>query len=127
MSEGGWSIDGFHHVQLAMPPGGEEEAEAFYAGRLGMARIAKPQHLQSRGGCWFRSGTTELHLGVEPGFRPSVKAHPALRIRGLEALRHVLAGAGWPIEDDTQLEGHDRWYVRDPFGNRLELIEESAG
>jgi catechol 2,3-dioxygenase-like lactoylglutathione lyase family enzyme len=125
VSKGGWSIDGFHHVQLGMPPGGEEEAEAFYAGLLSMARIPKPRHLRSRGGCWFRSGTTELHLGVEPRFAPSAKAHPALRVRGLAALRAALTGAGWPVEDDTQLEGHDRWYVRDPFGNRLELIEEA--
>jgi catechol 2,3-dioxygenase-like lactoylglutathione lyase family enzyme len=121
---GAWQIEGFHHVQLAMPPGGEAEAEAFYGGQLGMVLIPKPAHLEARGGCWFRGGTTELHLGVQSGFVPSAKAHPALRIRGLGALRSALEASGCPIEDDEQLEGHDRWYVRDPFGNRLELIEE---
>ena len=124
---GGWRVEGFHHVQLAMPPGAEEEAEAFYVDRLGFSRIPKPPHLEARGGCWFRSGDTELHLGVEDGFRASAKAHPALRVRGITSLRAALASDGWPVEDDTELDGHRRWYVRDPFGNRLELIEERAG
>ena len=41
------------HVQLAMPPGCEDEAEAFYAGLLGFTRLVKPEPLAARGGCWF--------------------------------------------------------------------------
>ena len=122
----GWSLVGVHHVQLAMPPEQEETAERFYAGALGMERVPKPDHLAGRGGCWFRGAGLEVHLGVEEGFRPSAKAHPALRVQGLAALRRSLREAGADVSDDTQLEGHDRCYVRDPFGNRLELIEESA-
>lgn len=122
-----WSVEGFHHVQLAMPPGAEADAERFYAGGLGSERVPKPSQLQARGGAWFRSGTTELHLGVEPGFAASAKAHPALRVRGLTELRASLGSSGWAVEMDTQLAGHDRCYVHDPFGNRIELIEEVAG
>ena len=75
--ERAWSVEGFHHVQLAMPPGREDDAEAFYAGVLGFDVVPKPEHLAARGGRWFRSGVTELHLGVEEGFAPSAKAHPA--------------------------------------------------
>ena len=117
-------MQGFHHVQLGMPPGRETEAEGFYTGVLGFTRLEKPSHLASRGGCWFRSGEVELHLGVEQGFVASEKAHPALRIRGLPSVREALESAGWPILEDTQLDGHDRWYSLDPFGNRLEFIEE---
>ena len=120
----GWRLMGVHHVQLAMPPGQEEVAERFYAGSLGMRRVPKPEHLAGRGGCWFRTPELELHLGAEEGFRPSAKAHPALRVEGLAALRRALQNAGADVADDTQLEGHARCYVRDPFGNRLELIEE---
>jgi catechol 2,3-dioxygenase-like lactoylglutathione lyase family enzyme len=119
-----WTVEGFHHVQLAMPPGREADAEDFYAGDLGFVRVLKPEHLEARGGCWFRSGGTELHLGVEPGFSPSEKAHPALVVRGLAALRAALERADRDVADDAQLDGHERCYVRDPFGNRLELIEE---
>jgi catechol 2,3-dioxygenase-like lactoylglutathione lyase family enzyme len=126
-TERAWSVEGFHHVQLAMPPGREDDAEAFYAGVLGFDVVPKPEHLAARGGRWFRSGVTDLHLGVEEGFAPSAKAHPAVRVRGLGALRETLSAAGIAVEDDTQLDRHDRWYVRDPFGNRLECIEEVAG
>ena len=122
----GWRIVGLHHVQLAMPPGSEDEAARFYAGALGMERIPKPERLAGRGGCWFRGAGAELHLGVEEGFRASAKAHPALRVEGLAALRSALELGGVDVVDDTQLDGHERCYVRDPFGNRLELIEERA-
>jgi catechol 2,3-dioxygenase-like lactoylglutathione lyase family enzyme len=115
-----------HHVQLAMPPGQEEAAERFYAGALGMEQVPKPEHLAARGGRWFRTAGLELHLGVEAGFHASAKAHPALRVEGLTALRTALREAGADVTEDTQLEGHDRCYVLDPFGNRLELIEETA-
>ena len=120
----GWKLVGVHHVQLAMPPGQEEAAEGFYAGSLGMERVPKPAHLAGRGGCWFRGSGLELHLGIEEGFRPSAKAHPALKVEGLAALRGSLEHAGAELTEDTQLDGHERCYVRDPFGNRLELIEE---
>lgn len=123
MSEG-WRFEGWHHVLLAMPPGGEDAADAFYAGRLGLEVVAKPAHLAARGGRWYRGAGLEVHLGVEEGFRASAKSHPAMRVRGLGELRAALERDGVEIADDTQLDGHQRWYVTDPFGNRIELIEE---
>ena len=113
---------GFHHVQLAIPPEGEGEAVAFYRDLLGFEQIPKPAHLRERGGCWFRSGATELHLGVEDPFTPARKAHPALLVDDLEELRTRLLTAGVEPVVDTQLEGHHRFYASDPFGNRLEFI-----
>ena len=71
------------HVQLAMPPGGEAQAEAFYSGVLGLERIPKPPPLAARGGCWFRHGDVAVHLGVEEDFRPAHKAHPAFVVDDL--------------------------------------------
>jgi catechol 2,3-dioxygenase-like lactoylglutathione lyase family enzyme len=116
-------FQGFHHVQLAMPAGQEDAAERFYSGVLAMERIPKPAHLAGRGGCWFRSGHLELHLGVEEDFRPARKAHPALVVDGLADLRQRLERVGVEVVEDTQLEGHERFYAPDPFGNRLEFIE----
>ena len=73
------------HVQLAMPPGGEDTARRFYRDLLGMAEIPKPPELAKRGGCWFESGEMQIHLGVEKDFRPAKKAHPALRCRDYTA------------------------------------------
>jgi catechol 2,3-dioxygenase-like lactoylglutathione lyase family enzyme len=114
---------GYHHVQLAMPAGEEPRAEAFYAGLLGLERVDKPAELAARGGCWFRGDGIELHLGVEKDFRPARKAHPALVVEGLDELERRLVTHGVEIVRDVELDGHRRFYVNDPFGNRLELIE----
>jgi catechol 2,3-dioxygenase-like lactoylglutathione lyase family enzyme len=117
------AMQGFHHVQLAMPAGKEDAAERFYAGLLGLERVPKPAELEARGGAWFRSADVEVHLGVELDFRPARKAHPAFLVDGLDELRDRLRAAGVETVDDTQLQGHQRFYASDPFGNRLEFIE----
>lgn len=87
-------VVGIDHVQLAMPPSGEEQARAFYGEILGLPEIPKPAELASRGGVWFHCGHRQLHLGVETEFRPARKAHPALRVEGYAELVQALAQAG---------------------------------
>ncbi len=111
------------HVQLAMPADGEAQARVFYAGLLGIPEVPKPAHLAVRGGCWFERGTVRLHLGVEPDFRPARKAHPALVVDDLAALRAALAAGGHATRDGEPLEGWRRCDVFDPFGNRIELMQ----
>jgi catechol 2,3-dioxygenase-like lactoylglutathione lyase family enzyme len=112
-----------HHVQLAMPAGQEGAARAFYSGVLGLTEEQKPGNLAGRGGAWFRRGALRLHLGVDPDFHPARKAHPALLVRDLAELAARCLAAGFPPITDEPLEGLDRIYVLDPFGNRLELLE----
>ena len=116
-------ISGIDHVQLAMPPGGEEAARAFYGGLLGLPERPKPPNLAKRGGCWFESDAVKVHLGVEQDFRPAKKAHPALLVTDLPSLVRTVTEAGVEVVDDEPLEGYDRVYVHDPFGNRIELLE----
>ena len=111
------------HVQLAMPAGGEDAARRFYAGILGLGERPKPPHLAKRGGCWFERADLKIHLGVEGDFRPARKAHVALLVTGLRELKEKLAAAGHASRDDEPLEGYERIYVDDPFGNRIELME----
>jgi len=116
-------IKAFDHVQLAMPAGREDEARAFYTGILGIPEKRKPPALARRGGCWFERGDLKLHLGVEAEFRPARKAHPALIVEDLPALKRSLAAAGFALRADEPLAGYDRVFVDDPFGNRIELME----
>lgn len=120
-------ITAIDHVQLAMPPGLEAEARAFYGGTLGIPEIAKPPHLAKRGGCWFERGALKVHLGVEADFVPARKAHPAFLVDDLAALIGVLKQAGHRAVEDEPFEGYFRVYVDDPFGNRLELMEVRRG
>lgn len=116
-----FNIIALDHVQLAMPPEREPEAERFYVGLLGFERVPKP--LEAKGGCWFRAGSVQLHLGVERDFRPAKKAHPALIVSGLDALCAKLQSSGIAVRADDELPGVRRCFVDDPFGNRIELIQ----
>ena len=116
------ALIGIDHVQLAMPPGGEEEARAFYGVLLGLPERPKPAHLAARGGCWFEGPGLKVHLGVEQDFRPATKAHPALVTDDLPSLAATLRSAGSRVVGDEPLDGVERAYVDDPFGNRLELV-----
>jgi len=120
-------VHGIDHVQLAMPKGREDEARRFYAGVLGLPEQPKPPNLAARGGCWFGTEGIVLHLGVEDGFRPARKAHPALLVEDLTALVRRLDEAGVEVVRDEPLPGYDRVYVADPFGNRIELLEPLGG
>ncbi len=122
----GFGVIGLDHVQLAMPRGGEPAAEAFYAGLLGLTRLPKPEPQASRGGCWFASGSVALHLGVEDDFRPARKAHPALLVQNLAELISALAQAAITTTPNANLPPGEGWYVDDPFGNRLELIDAGS-
>jgi catechol 2,3-dioxygenase-like lactoylglutathione lyase family enzyme len=116
-------ITDIDHVQLAMPLGEEDKARAFYGGVLGLAEQAKPENLAKRGGVWFGEGGLKIHLGVEIDFRPARKAHPAFNVEGLRELRAQCEAAGYKTIDDEPLQGYDRFYVHDPFGNRIEFLE----
>jgi hypothetical protein len=87
-------IEALDHVQLAMPPGGEPEARAFYAAVLGLTEVPKPVHLAKRGGVWFERAGVKVHLGVERDFVPARKAHPAFIVADLRALVRTLQGQG---------------------------------
>ncbi len=115
-----------HHVQLACPAGSEDRLRAFYGGVLGFTEVDKPPALAGRGGCWFRGFGIELHLGVEPGFRPARKAHPGLLVSNLDEWAARLTEAGYPVAFDDDFPGMRRFYSEDPHGNRLEFLEPAA-
>ena len=118
-------ITGIDHVQVAAPPGCEPAARAFYGHALGLDELPKPEPLAGRGGCWLAAGDQQLHVGVASPFAAAAKAHPALRASSAQALRQLadtLAAAGHLVEWDDALAGGERFYVHDPFGNRVEII-----
>jgi catechol 2,3-dioxygenase-like lactoylglutathione lyase family enzyme len=120
-----YQVTGMHHVQLAVPAGEEEACRRFWGELLGLAEVTKPPALLARGGCWFRGGELEVHLGVEADFSPARKAHPGILVDGLTGLAARLEAAGHAVTWDDKLSGYDRFHAFDPFGNRLEFLEPS--
>lgn len=119
------AIVAIDHVQVAVPPGSEDQCRAFYVDVLGMQEIEKPEALKPRGGLWLSAGLQELHLGVEEDFQPARKAHPAFRVGDLETLARRVAESGCDLTwaDPGEIPGRQRFFAADPFGNRLEFIK----
>jgi catechol 2,3-dioxygenase-like lactoylglutathione lyase family enzyme len=115
------------HVQITAPKGCEAEARRFFGQLLGLKEIEKPESLRSRGGCWFKVGSRQLHIGVEEAFRPSQKAHPAFAVSDIEKLFAVLSQNRIHCVWDQEMKGVRRFYANDPWGNRLEFTGPSAG
>jgi len=115
------------HVQLAMPPGAEDTAREFFSGILGMVEEEKPDALAGRGGCWFRSNSLVLHIGVDNDFRPQKKAHPAICVADIDQLASKLQEHRIPVVRDDSLPDRMRFYSEDPFGNRIEFIQDGDG
>jgi catechol 2,3-dioxygenase-like lactoylglutathione lyase family enzyme len=122
-----------HHVQVACPPGAEDEARRFYAQGLGLTEVEKPADLAGRGGAWFRAYddagavTAEIHVGVEDPFAPARKAHPALVLAGvaeLESLGARLQAAGFEVDWSQRhsFPGFERLHTFDGHGNRVEIL-----
>ena len=121
------AVVGLDHVQVAAPDGCETEARRFYGELLGLEELEKPPLLAARGGAWFRVGAQELHVGVAGGFVPATKAHPALRVSSAAAraqLAERLEEQGIEIRwaDPAEIPGRTRFFVDDPWGNRVELV-----
>ncbi len=120
-------LTGIDHIQIAAPPGCEPEARYFFGSLLGLQEIEKPEPLRSRGGCWFKIGDRQLHIGVDHNFRPAKKAHPAFSVQHIERLFEEVSQAGIRCAWDDALGGVKRFYADDPWGNRLEFTEPTSG
>ena len=121
-------IIGIDHVQITVPANAVADARAFYCGVLGLPEVEKPAALQQRGGFWLQVGDRQVHVGTEEGVeRYATKAHVAYAVTGLAGWRARLAAAGVEILEGIPIPGYARFEFRDPFGNRVELIEAVEG
>lgn len=118
-----FSYYGIDHVQLAAPPGSEDIARKFFHDVMGMEEIEKPEELKKRGGVWFRCGKSQIHIDIDYDFKPAKKAHPAIHVKNLNELKSVLLQNGIQVREDEALPGAKRFYIDDPFGNRIEILE----
>ncbi|MGE6720405.1 VOC family protein [Peribacillus frigoritolerans] len=117
-------IKGLHHVQITIPMGTEEEGKKFYCGILGLQEIEKPESLKGRGGFWIKVGDRDVHIGTEDGFdRMKTKAHIAYEVEEISYWKTRLSKENIKILDAVPIPNFDRFEFRDPFGNRVEMIQ----
>ena len=115
------SID---HVQITVPIDAEKEAKQFYCEFLGLKEIDKPKNRKKNGGFWLELNELQIHIGLEDRFdRTKTKAHVAYRVNDLEIWRIRLNEIGIQVFDSPPFPKDRAFEFRDPFGNRVELIQ----
>lgn len=108
------------HVLICIPPNSREAAREFYADRLGLREIPGDH---PNGALWFETGDAELHIREEDLAVGISGRHAAFEVMDLPAAKRFLADQGIEISFSSIIEGRDRCFFRDPWGNRFELIE----
>lgn len=117
-------ILGLHHAQITVSQADVEAAHAFYCGVLNLPEIEKPDSLKSRGGFWLQVGGQQVHVATEEGVdRRKTKAHLAYQVDNVDFWQKRLEAEGIEIGDSVPIPGFKRFEFRDPFGNRVEMIQ----
>ncbi len=115
-----------HHVNVTVPRSLETQTKHFYGVVMGMTEVPKPESSRGRGGAWYQLGQVQLHLSLEDGVDEHLsKRHVCYTVHDLREAEDRFRQAGVEIlPDDQPIPGWERFYVRDPGGNRLEIAQE---
>jgi len=102
-----------------------ERAAEFYGNVLGLTEIEipatfKPAGLKVR---WFRLGAQQIHILEGAENQPNTQQHMALQVDNTKAARSWMKEKGFDIEEAIHIPGADRFFVRDPDSNLIEIIE----
>ncbi|HEV2128303.1 MAG TPA: VOC family protein [Thermomicrobiales bacterium] len=118
------SVKRLQHVSVPMPPGGLAKARAFYGDQLGLEEKVPPQALGTEDFAWFRLGDDgdELHVFTEDGM-PAVGQHFCMEVDDIDAWREDLAAKGIEIAETVPIDNRPRFFIRDPFMNRIEITQ----
>jgi catechol 2,3-dioxygenase-like lactoylglutathione lyase family enzyme len=114
----------FNHVNVTVPAELEERAKQFYKKVVGLPEIPKPAGTRQSMGAWYQLGDVQLHLSVEEGTHVESRRHVGYQVSDIDAAERQFKTAGVEIIPDTRpVAGQTRFYVRDPGGNLLEIIQ----
>ena len=113
------------HIMLCIPEGKEEEARNFYGNILGLTELNDLGYTIPNRAIWFQMGNIQLHIRSENLPEQVSQRHPAFEITNLATAESVLVSHGISVKHESVIPGRQRFSFRDPFGNRIELIEYS--
>ncbi len=99
-----------------------ERSRHFYRDVLGLKEIAKPRTFDFVV-LWFDLGNQQLHLLLREEADVLSPRHFALRVADVPAARDYFGAQGIPMQETTPIPGADRFFIRDPDGNRIEVIQ----
>lgn len=115
-----------HHVNVTVPPSVAEATKAFYGTLLGLVEVPKPEESRARGGAWYQLGEHQIHLSLEDVPETRSKRHICLTVKDLTNAEVQLRDAGVEIiPDERPVRGWQRFYIRDPGGNLIEIANKT--
>jgi catechol 2,3-dioxygenase-like lactoylglutathione lyase family enzyme len=94
----------------------------FYSRVLGLTEIPAPKEFDFVA-IWYDLGGTYVHLLLKPQRDTFSPRHFCLRTPDANAAREHLLGLGVAIEETVKIAAADRFFVRDPDGNRIEILQ----
>lgn len=98
------------------------KARAFYGGVLGLTEIAPPKEFDFVA-VWYDLGGQYLHLLLKPQPDAISPRHFCLGVTDVNAARAELRAKGLSIDETVKIAAADRFFVRDPDGNRIEVLQ----
>lgn len=108
------------HILISIPPETTEAARRFYSETLELKEISGNH---PGGPMWFSIADIELHIREEKDHPVNSGRHPAFEVANLEAAKQFLIKKQITVTFSSDINGRDRCFFRDPWGNRFELIE----
>lgn len=94
----------------------------FYGEVLGLREIPKPRTFDFTV-VWYDLGTQHLHLLLKAQPDTISARHVALRVPDAVAARTYFRTKAVAISETTPIPGADRFFIADPDGNRIEIIQ----
>jgi catechol 2,3-dioxygenase-like lactoylglutathione lyase family enzyme len=120
------TVTKLHHVNVTVPPDLEAATKDFYGSVVGLEQVQKPA-TSRQSGAWYQIGPTQLHLSVDDEKAPLSSRHICFAVADLVASERRFRDAGVEIIPDPRPNpGSPRFYVRDPGGNQLEIVQASV-
>ena len=99
-----------------------ERSRRFYRDLLGLKEIHKTRTFDFQV-IWFDLGNQHIHLLLKDKADTISPRHFALRVADAVAARAYFDSHGVPTDETTPIPGADRFFIRDPDGNRIEIIQ----
>src|SRR5437588_6092377 len=118
-------VTALHQVNRTVTAELEAATKEFYGSVLGLKPVPKPAAAR-QSGAWYQIGGNQLHLSVEDAEHASLSSrHVCFTVSDLAEAEKKFREAGVEITPDPRpVPGSPRFYVRDPGGNQLEIVQQ---
>lgn len=118
-------VTALHHVNVTVPSDLEDATKHFYGSVLGLKQVPKPAAARQTG-VWYQIGDNQLHLSIEDEPRGQISSrHVCFNVTSVAESEKKFREAGVEIIPDPRpVPGTERFYVRDPGGNQIEIVQQ---